>query len=244
MAIGSDVNVGGANELNHLLGTNEAVVEDHLRFHSHFLRQCLQTGSIIVAIATQDVRMSRPCDDVHNVLMLGENLGQSLNYVFDSLVRREQAEREQNRFPFYTKAVLVEIRIQERQVWNSMWHHVDFAARHLEDFLQELGRQLAHDDEPVGEFRDLFHHQHLVRIWLTQNGVQRGYYRHFQTAQQMQDMASGWTSEDSILVLQAHHIDVVEVQEFGGFLVRLHVVLCQRPSHSIGIVVSFLIVVD
>ena len=36
--------------------------------------------------------------------------------------------------------------------------------------------------EPVGELRDLFHHQHLIRIWLAQNRVQRGYHRHFQTA--------------------------------------------------------------
>src|SRR5580692_13065800 len=182
MAIRGDVYVGGTNELNHLLGTDEAVVEDYLRFHSYFLRQGLQTGSILVSLATQDVRMGRTCDDVGNVLVLGENSRQSLNYVFDSLVRREQSEREQNRFPFYAKAVLVEIRIQERQIWNSMRYHVDLAAWHFEDFLQELGRQLAHDNEPVGEIRDLLHDQHLVWIWLAQNGVQRGYHRHFQTA--------------------------------------------------------------
>ena len=63
-----------------------------------------------------------------------------------------------------------------------MRHHVDLAARHLEDFLQELGRQLAHDNESVREFCDLLHDQHLVRIWLTQNGVQRGNHRHLQIA--------------------------------------------------------------
>ena len=57
-------------------------------------------------------------------------------------------------------------------------------------------------------------------------------------------MASGWATENSILVLQAYHVDVVEVQEFGGFLIRLHIVLRERPSHSIGIVVSFIGVVD
>ena len=59
----------------------------------------------------------------------------------------------------------------------------------------------------------------LVGIGLAQNGVQRGHHRHFQAAQQMQDMASGGAAEDSILVLQAHHIDIVEVQEFRGFLI-------------------------
>ena len=105
--------------------------------------------------------MGRSRDDVGNILVPGQNLRQRLNYVFDSLIRREQAERKKNRLPFHSKAVLIEIRIQKWQVWNSMRHHVDLAARHLKDFLQELGRQLAHDNEAVGEFRDLFHHHQL-----------------------------------------------------------------------------------
>ena len=94
MAVWCDVNVRGSNKFDHFLGTDKTVMENYLRFHAHFLRQCLQTGSILIALPTQDVRMSRACNDVHNVLVLGENLRQSLNYVFDSFVRREQAERE------------------------------------------------------------------------------------------------------------------------------------------------------
>ena len=54
----------------------------------------------------------------------------------------------------------------------------------------------------------------------------------------MQNMASGRAAEDSILVLQAHHVDIVEVQELSRFLIRGHVVLGERPSHSRGIVIS------
>jgi hypothetical protein len=36
----------------------------------------------------------------------------------------------------------------------------------------------------------------------------------------MQNMASGRTAEDSILVLQAHHVDIVEVQKFSRNLIR------------------------
>ena len=56
-------------------------------------------------------------------------------------------------------------------------------------------------------------------------------------------MASGRAAENSILVLQADHVDIVEVQEFRGFLVGGHVILRQRPSHSRGIVVSLLRVI-
>ena len=125
-----------------------------------------------------------------------------------------------------------------------MRHHVDLIARHLKDFLQELGRELTHNNEAVGEFCDLLHDHQLVGVWLAQNCMQRCYDGHLQAAQQMQNMASGGTAEDSILVLQAHHVDVVEVQKFSRFLIRLHVVLGERPSHSRGIVVTLLGVID
>src|ERR1700677_2277262 len=120
MPVRSDVNVRGADEFDHLLGTDEAVVEDHLRFHSDFLRQGLQTGSVRVPLPTQNVRMGRTRDDVSDILVFGQYLRQRLNYVFDSLVWRQQAERKQYGFPFHAKAVLVEIRIQKRQIWDPM----------------------------------------------------------------------------------------------------------------------------
>ena len=84
----------------------------------------------------------------------------------------------------------------------------------------------------------------LVRIGLAQHCMQRCHHRHLQAAQQVQNMASGRAAEDSVLVLQAHHVDVVEVQEFSGFLIRLHLVLRKRPSHSCRIVVPLFCVVD
>ena len=124
-----------------------------------------------------------------------------------------------------------------------MRNHVDLAAGHFEDFLQELRRELAHDNEAIGKLCDLLHDHELVRIRLAQNRVQRGHHRHFQAAQQMQNVASGRTAEDSILVLQAHHVDIVEVQEFSRILIGLHIVLGERPSHSLGIVISLFSVV-
>src|SRR5271157_3227937 len=56
-------------------------------------------------------------------------------------------------------------------------------------------------------------------------------------------MASGRTAEDSILVLQTHHVDIVEVQEFSRVLIRFHLVLGKRPSDACGIVISLLGVV-
>src|SRR6266568_2185976 len=40
------------------------------------------------------------------------------------------------------------------------------------------------------------------------------------TAARRRSLASGGTAEDSIFVLQAHHVNVVEVQKFSRFLIR------------------------
>src|SRR5277367_2340929 len=51
-------------------------------------------------------------------------------------------------------------------------------------------------------------------------------------------MAPGWTTEYSIFVLQAHHVDVIEIQKGSCFLIRPHVVLGERPPYWRRIVVS------
>jgi hypothetical protein len=45
-------------------------------------------------------------------------------------------------------------------------------------------------------------------------------------------------------VLQAYHVNVVEIQECGAFLIRLHIVLTERPSDPGGIVIAFIGIVD
>src|ERR1041385_6738145 len=139
MAIGSYVDVGGADELRHFLRWDKAVVENYLRFHSYPFRQGLQAGSIVIALAAQDMRMSRPGHEIDDVLVFRQNLRHGLNYIFDALVRRKQAEGEQHRFSFNAETVLVEIGIEEGKVRNAVWNHVDLAARDLKNFLQELG---------------------------------------------------------------------------------------------------------
>src|SRR5258708_7822500 len=56
-------------------------------------------------------------------------------------------------------------------------------------------------------------------------------------------MASSRTTEDPILVLQAHHVNVVEVEEFCRLLIRPYVILGERPAHARRVVVSLVRVV-
>ena len=113
-------------------------MEDYIRLNSDFLGQSLQIGSIPITLAAENMWMGRACDYVNHILVLRQDLRQRLNHVFDSLIRGKQAERKQYCFSFHVKTVLVEVGIQEWQIGNAVWNHVDLAARHFEDFLKEL----------------------------------------------------------------------------------------------------------
>src|SRR5271165_914078 len=60
----------------------------------------------------------------------------------------------------------------------------------------------------------------------------------------MQYVTSSRAAEDSVLVLEADHVDVVEVQEFRGIAIGLQVVLGKRPTYACGIVVALFGIVD
>src|SRR6266576_7316675 len=59
----------------------------------------------------------------------------------------------------------------------------------------------------------------------------------------MQNMASGWPAEDSVLMLQADHVDAAEVQKPRGFPVGCDVVLRKCPPYPCRIVISLVGVV-
>jgi hypothetical protein len=57
----------------------------------------LQLERISITLAAFNVRVSSACDDVNNVAVTGQDAWQGLNHVFESLVWRQQTEREQDR---------------------------------------------------------------------------------------------------------------------------------------------------
>src|SRR5579863_594570 len=216
MSVGSDINIGRAYELDHFPRADETVVEDHPGLHSHFLGQGLQVCPILLALTTENMGVGGARRHVDNIFVLRQNVRQCPNDVFDSLVRREQAEGEEYRFPFHAKAFLIEIGIQKWQVGNAMRNQVDLAAGYFEYLLQELGRQLAHHDQAVRQGHDLLHDPPLVRTGFAKDGVESGDERHAETAEKGQNVTARRATKNSILMLQAHQIEIAEIQELGG----------------------------
>src|SRR5260370_391118 len=77
-----------------------------------------------------------------------------LDYVFDALIWREQAERKQHIFSFGSEAVLVEAGIGKRYVGDSVGDEIDFVRRDVKHIFQDIGGLLAHDNETIRQSRN------------------------------------------------------------------------------------------
>ncbi len=81
-------------------------------------------------------------------------------------------------WPPTPKSVLVEVRINKREIWHSVWDDVDLGCRDVKDFLEKLRRMLTHNDDAIGEFCQFDHYAMLVRIRFTENRMKGGHNRH------------------------------------------------------------------
>src|ERR1035438_9213264 len=68
--------------------------------------------------------------------------------------------------------------------------------------------------------------------------MQSCYHRHCEPLQQPQDMAAGFPSKNSILVLQTHHIDIAGIKKVGGRLIGREIALGYLESHARWIAIT------
>jgi hypothetical protein len=77
-----------------------------------------------------------------------------LKHVFNPLVRREQAEREDDVLPLDFKAILVETRVSERHVGDAVRDDFDLVVRHAVHVPKELSAPLGHHNDLGGKIAD------------------------------------------------------------------------------------------
>ena len=126
---------------------------------------------------------------------------------------------QQYRLASHGESILVKVGVDKRQVGDAVWNDVNLVRRHLEDLLEKVGGVLAHYDETIGKLGEFHHDPMLVRIRVTQHGVKSGHYRHAETLQQLQNVTTGFSAEDTVLVLHAHKVDIGEVEELGSAMI-------------------------
>src|ERR1700731_2901501 len=203
MLVRCDVNVRRADQFNQVFRALETVAKDHIGFNAEIFCQGLQVQPVFLTFAPQDMRVSYTGNHVYNIHVTRQDFWQGFYDIFYSLIGREQAKGQQNALPLRSEAILVEIGIRERQIGDAMGNQIDLFDWHLEYFLQNLCRVLAHDDQAVRKCRNFLHHRALVGSWIAKHGMQSGYERHPQVPQQLQDVAASQSPKYSVFVLQA-----------------------------------------
>ena len=244
LPVGRDVNIGRAYVLHELFGAHKAIIQNQIGRNTKLSGQRLQLFAVALAFAPANMRMCHSGDDIRDIRMPCQNCRQRANHVFNALVRREQAESKQNGFAFGAKLVLEIVGIHEGHVGNAVRDHIDLSRRNRIHFAQQLGREFAHDHQAIGELRNLFEHDALICIRLAQNRMQRSDQRHFQPAQQNQNVAARGPAVDAVFMLQADEIVAIEVKKIGGPLIRGNVLLRQFQAHLLRIIVAGIGIVD
>ena len=242
--IRGEVKVRRPDELLELFEFDEAVVEDDVLVDLVLLGQPFQADPVGLAVLAHQVGMRGAQHDIDDVGELGQDFRQRLEGMFDSLVGREQAEGEQHQPAFHAELVLVEIRIDERDVRDAVGDEINLGRRRLVNLLQHLAAALGHHHQPRRAGDQFLHHAPLVRVGLAQEGVQRGDDRHAQFAQQRQHVAAGRPAENPELVLQADDVGMADVEEIRRPQIGGQVLLLDFEAHFRRILVAALEVVD
>ena len=86
--------------------------------------------------------------DIDDVGKLRHHIRESIEHMFNPLVRRQQPERQQHLLSAHAELVLVIIRGDEWHVGNAMRDEIDLGRRRLVHLLQDRSSPLRHDHQP------------------------------------------------------------------------------------------------
>ena len=159
-------------------------------------------------------------NDIDRIRAALQDRRHGIDHDFDALVRREQAERQNDGSVAEAELGLGLLGLDEREVGNAVRDDFDLFRRHPVDGAQQLAAFLRHDDDPRRHVDDPIHDVALRRRRLGQNGVKRRDDRHGQPREQRHDVAAGLAAENAEFMLQADDVELTGIQEVG----RTHIV--------------------
>ena len=230
LAIGSDIDVCRAHVLDQFFGTHKAVIEDHVWRNAKFVGCACKLSLYFSPSRRLICGCVAPETMYITFFMLFENSRKGADHVFDfPLLGDSKPNVRSTGFPGVPNKILEIVRVGEWKIGNSVRNHVDFAGRHAVYIAQETGGMLAHHDQTIREMCNLVENRTLVRIRITQNRMKCCHERHFQLAEQRQDVTTSDSSENAVFVLHADQIVSIEIEKLGGPLVRCFIFLRKLP---------------
>ena len=137
LAIGSNVNVRGANVFNQFLGADKAVVEDDMGGNAQFHCQGLQRFPILLTFTPQNVRMCCSRDDIDQIRMAHQDSGSARITFSMPLFGDSKPNVNKTDWPSACELVLEVVRIHERKVRDSMRNDINLVPRNVVDLAQK-----------------------------------------------------------------------------------------------------------
>ncbi len=170
---------------------------------------------------------------VHRTRPASQDLRHGIDHDLDALVRRQQAEGQDDRSAGEAQLQLRDRGVLERCIWNSVRNDVDLLRRNAVDRMQQIASLLCHHHDLRGPLDYVGQHTLLDRIRLGENRMQRSDEWHVQLRHESLYVGSGLAAEDAELMLQADDIEgtCIEARRSARIVLRVHVVNL-RLHHS------------
>ncbi len=188
-------------------------MEDDIGVDAEALGAALEAEAIRLTVVLFDVWVGRAEHDVERLWAARDDLRQRVDDMLDALVGRQEP-KGQNDGPVLD-ADLMFAPARGRGVGDPMVDEVDLVGGHAVHLAEKLCSLLAHDDEALGQPRELVHHAPLLRRRFGEDGVQRRDDRHPELAEEREDVGARLSAVDPVFVLDGHHIDVVDVEKIS-----------------------------
>ena len=198
---GSHVNIGRTEKPAQFLQRYEAILKQHVIEHAQLIGKTLKFVPVFFPSCLLDVRVRFTEHDIDQVGMLADQLWQRPNCVFNTLARREQAERQHHLAALDAELVLVDSRVDKRDIRNAVRDHLDLFRTDPIGFLKDLDGPMCHDDDPVRQVDQLDRGlENLIR-GVAQDRMHGRNDRHGHVVQHGQKMRAGNAAEDAVFML-------------------------------------------
>ena len=114
----------------------------------------------------------------------------------------------------------------------------DFLFGYRVNILEEVGGLPAHNDQFIGQIGQFGHDGTIFRRGIIQYRVQGRHHRHAQITQQFQQMTAGRPTENTVFVLHADDIRLIDIEKLRRGAVIAQLVLIDLETYVVRVRVS------
>ena len=182
--------------------------------------------------------MGRAENDIDGVRAGFDDSRHGIDHGLDAFARRQQAERENDGLSAEPELGLGVMGLEKWKVGDAVRDHLDLLWWHVMHGPEELAAFFCHDDDLCRRGNDLAHDVALSRRRCREHRMKRRDDRHGEALQELDDVSTGLTAENPVLMLQGNNVEPRSVQEIGGLRIAIDRLLLDLETHGRRIVIG------